>query len=148
MLRDHLRSFWRGVLHNKVATLINVGGLALGLAVFFALSFHVHREFSWDEHWVDSDRLYTVAGAQESATGTTSSVINSAPYVLGEALQMLGPGAFDIYARVYPSGATAVVDEQEFPFMNRYYAEPALLVPSSVLHLNRSTRIAANPLAY
>lgn len=32
MLHDYLRSFWLGVLHNKVSTLINVGGLALGIA--------------------------------------------------------------------------------------------------------------------
>jgi hypothetical protein len=43
MFSDYLRSFWRGMLRNKVNTLINVGGLALGLAVFFALSFYVKR---------------------------------------------------------------------------------------------------------
>ena len=67
MIRDYLRSSWRGVLNNKVATFINVGGLAIGLAVFFALTFYVKREFSWDEQWEDADRLYRVSAVQESS---------------------------------------------------------------------------------
>ena len=127
MLADYLRSFWRGVLHNKVATLINVGGLALGLAVFFALSFYVNREFSWDAHWDDADRIYTASGTVESAGGNTQAVMNLGPWVLGDSLQTRHPEAFETFARVYQIQATAVVDEDEFPFVGRYHAEPALL---------------------
>ena len=95
MLADDLRSFWRGVLANKVATAINVGGLAMGLAVFFALSFYVDRQFSWDEHWQDADRIYVASGAQESATGTTSAYVTNAPWVLGDTLLARNPDDFE-----------------------------------------------------
>ncbi len=128
MLGDYLRSFWRGVLHNKVATLINVGGLVLGLAVFFALSFYVDREFSWDEHWEDADRIYTPSGLTETPTGTTTSPSNFTPYVMGTTLQTLRPDAFETYVRVYSAFGTITINDDDEPVNQSVdYAEPALL---------------------
>lgn len=127
MIRDYLRSFWRGILSNKIATFINVGGLALGLAVFFALTFYVYREFSWDEHWEDADRIFQVAGSQESLAGSTASIQTSAPYVLGTTLLGRDAGAFDSYARVYTAGGLLSVDDNNDQFMTRSHVEPALL---------------------
>jgi putative ABC transport system permease protein len=127
MLADYFRSFWRGVLHNKMATLINVGGLALGFTVFFALSFYVDREFSWDAHWEDADRIYVASSVVESAGGSAPSLFDSGPYVLGTSLQTRYPDAFEVFARVYSRTDTAVVDDEEYTFSYRYHAEPALL---------------------
>lgn len=127
MLYDYLRSCWRGVLHNKVATFINIGGLALGLTVFFALIFYVHREFSWDAHWEDADRLYRAAGSQESPTGNTAALFTNAPYALGTSLQTRNPGAFEVFARVYQSQATVTIDAEDYPNQGMFLAEPGLL---------------------
>jgi putative ABC transport system permease protein len=127
MLADYLRSFWRGVLHNKVATLINVGGLAVGLAVFFALSFYVDREFSWDSQWDDADRIYRAAGTQEAATGNISGIFTTPPYVMGTALQSRHPEAFEIYARALQLQSSVFIGEEEYPNLSRTHAEPALL---------------------
>jgi putative ABC transport system permease protein len=127
MLRDYLRSFWRGVLHNKVATLINIGGLALGLTVFFALSFYVDREFSWDQHWEGADRIYRVAGALESPNTSSPPVMNIGPYVLGTALQSRNPDAFETYVRLTQVQGTLVVGDDEYPSMSRTHAEASLL---------------------
>src|SRR5690606_17782524 len=128
MFGDYLRSFWRGVLHNKVATLINVGGLALGLTVFFALTFYVYREFSWDAHWEDADRIFVTAAVQESDAGN-SQFGNGGPYVLGTSMASRFPDAFEAYARTYFSSSTPVltVDDSEYPFVTRHHVEPSLL---------------------
>lgn len=127
MLGDYFRSFWRGVLHNKVATLINVGGLAIGLAVFFALGFYVDREFSWDAQWEDADRIYRAAGAQESNAGSGMAFITGAPWVMGDILQARHPDAFEAYARVFLTSGTVTVDRAEYPNYARHHVEPAFL---------------------
>ncbi|MGV3593200.1 MAG: ABC transporter permease, partial [Gammaproteobacteria bacterium] len=127
MFRDYLRGFWRGVLHNKVATFINVGGLALGLAVFFALSFYVDREFSWDAHWDGAERIYVPMPVQESSTGVSTLPSNFIPYVVGTSLQTLRPGDFEAYARVYPAFGTITVDDNDYPNRSISLVEPALL---------------------
>lgn len=126
MFQDYLRGFWRGVLHNKVATFINVGGLAIGLAVFFALTFYVDREFSWDTHWEDADRIFVASGVMESAGGGAPGMMNVGPWVLGTSLQMRHPDAFETYARIYQTQGLVTVDGIEYPFQARYSAEPAL----------------------
>ena len=128
VLDDYLRSFWRGVLRNKMATFINVGGLALGLAVFFALSFYVKREFSWDAHWDGADRIYRTMGQLEGAVGGNGNVtIDIAPYVMGTELQSRNPDAFEAYARVYNRVNTLEVAGIEYPDQSRLYVDPALL---------------------
>ncbi|MDR0780116.1 MAG: ABC transporter permease [Pseudomonadales bacterium] len=129
MLRDHLRSFWRGVVNNKLTTGINVAGLALGLAVFFALTFYVQREFSWDAQWQDADRIYAVAWSQESPNGHTLPIVGSGPlpYVLGTSLLSRNPDAFELYARRLGTGGTLVVDGENYSNRQLHYVEPALL---------------------
>ncbi|HEY0961856.1 MAG TPA: FtsX-like permease family protein [Pseudomonadales bacterium] len=126
MLADYLRGFWRGVLHHKMATFINVGGLALGLTVFFALTFYVDREFSWDAHWDDAERIFVPIGIQETPTGMTPLPPTFIPYVLGTALQSLRPGDIEAYARVHSSYGTILVDEEEYPNRAISYVEPGL----------------------
>jgi putative ABC transport system permease protein len=127
VFQDNFRSVWLGVLHNKVATFINVGGLTLGLTVFFALTFYVQREFSYDAHWEDADRIYQTAGAQETPNSSTASIMGSAPYVLGTSLQSRNAGMFDVYTRVYRPVRTITVDEKEYRNQNVSYAEAGLL---------------------
>ncbi len=127
MLHDYLRSSWRGVLHNKVATLINVGGLALGLTVFFALILYVEREFSWDAQWEGAERIYQVYGQQETPAGGTPAIISGVPYILGTSLQNRNPGAFEAYVRVYQSVVTVTVAGADYPNLQLNLAEPQLL---------------------
>jgi putative ABC transport system permease protein len=127
MLRDHLRSFWRGVVNNKLTTCINVGGLALGLAVFFALTFYVQREFSYDAQWEDADRIYAIAGRQESPNGNTAPMAGLSYYVLGTYLQGRYPDAFEAYARVFRNSGTVTLGEQDYPNIMMHYTEPGLL---------------------
>ncbi len=128
MLHDYLRSTLRNSLRNKLTTFINVAGLALGLAVFFALFFYVHREFSYDKHWQNAERIYRLNGAQEAATGNSFAFLTWAPYALGTSLQSRHPEAFEVYARVYDVQGSSVTIKNE-PLANQtvYYAEPALL---------------------
>lgn len=127
MLKDYLRACWRGVLHHKVATLINLGGLALGLAVFIALTFYVHREFSWDAHWEGAERIYRASGQQETPGGNSAAVFTTAPWVMAEALQERNPDAFETWVRVYSDYGTLVVYDEEYAQRSMHYVESSFL---------------------
>jgi putative ABC transport system permease protein len=127
MWRDHLRSFWRGVANNKLTTCINVGGLALGLAVFFALTFYVQREFSWDAQWQDAERIYTGASLRESRSENSIPIRAFTPYVIGETLQQRNPDAFETYARIFRDQGEFNIEGEAYSNRQLSYVEPSLL---------------------
>jgi putative ABC transport system permease protein len=127
MLHDYFRSFWRSLLRNKLTAFINIGGLALGLAVFFALTFYVHREFSYDAQWQDAERIYTVSSELESPSGNSGSYLNFSPYVLGTTLQTNYPDAIETYARLLQRQASLRLKDEEIARQSVILAEPALL---------------------
>ena len=60
MLKNYLivalRSFWR----NKVFSLINIAGLAIGISASLVIYLIVHYEFSYEKFQKDRDRIYRV----------------------------------------------------------------------------------------
>src|ERR1700710_2825019 len=50
MLRNYLTIAWRNLIKNKVLSLINIGGLAVGMAVVMLISLWVLDEVSFDRY--------------------------------------------------------------------------------------------------
>lgn len=63
MWRNYLNISWRTLLKNKVYSLVNIGGLALGLAVSMLILLYVLHEFSFDQFHEKSDRIVRMKGA-------------------------------------------------------------------------------------
>jgi putative ABC transport system permease protein len=78
MLKNYLKIAWRNLLKNKLYSVINIGGLAIGMAVSFMLLLYVYNEFSFDKFNVNNDSLYRVMRNQPSngeiGTGTATPV--------------------------------------------------------------------------
>jgi ABC-type antimicrobial peptide transport system permease subunit len=78
MLKNYLLTAWRNLARNRLYSVINIGGLAIGMAVSLMLLLYVYNEFSWDKFNKNSDRLYRVMRNQPSngeiETGTTTPV--------------------------------------------------------------------------
>ncbi|MCD4817544.1 MAG: ABC transporter permease [Candidatus Cloacimonetes bacterium] len=65
MLKNYLKIAFRNILQHKGFSIINISGLALGLAVFMLIMLWVHDEISYDRFHKKTDRLYRlVAQAQ------------------------------------------------------------------------------------
>ncbi|HTE33209.1 MAG TPA: ABC transporter permease, partial [Chryseolinea sp.] len=58
MLRSYLIVSWRNLLRNKIFSLINITGLAIGLAVGFLIYQYVEVELSYDRFHKNADRIY------------------------------------------------------------------------------------------
>ena len=61
MLRTHLKLALRNFRKYPAFSLINLGGLATGIAASFVLLVYSRREMNCDRHFQDSDKIYRVA---------------------------------------------------------------------------------------
>src|SRR5690554_3232693 len=60
MIKNYLKFSWRNLLKNRTFSLINIIGLAIGLACFILIALYVTDELSYDRHHAHADRIYRV----------------------------------------------------------------------------------------
>ena len=60
MLRNYLKTAWRNLLRNKVYSFINIGGLAVGMAIASLIGLWVYDELSFDKYHRNYDRIAQV----------------------------------------------------------------------------------------
>src|ERR1043166_1579584 len=60
MLKNYLTVALRNLARNKVYSMINIFGLALGVACCLLLSLYIQDEISYDKHHTRSEDLYRI----------------------------------------------------------------------------------------
>ncbi|MCP4724669.1 MAG: ABC transporter permease, partial [bacterium] len=60
MLQNYLKIAYRNIKRNKVYSLINISGLAIGMTVFLLIMMFVQNEYSYDKFNEKIDRIYRV----------------------------------------------------------------------------------------
>jgi putative ABC transport system permease protein len=60
MLTNYLKIAWRNLLKNKTFSIINIAGLAIGLACFLLIALYVSDELSYDRYNEKADRIYRI----------------------------------------------------------------------------------------
>jgi putative ABC transport system permease protein len=68
MLKNHLKIALRHLRKHKGHTLINISGLALGMACCLLILLYVQHELSFDQYHQNKDRLYRLATRIQGAT--------------------------------------------------------------------------------
>jgi len=66
MIGNYLTIAWRNLIKNKVLSLINIGGLAVGMAVVMLISFWIWDEVSFDKYHRNYDHIAQVIGNETS----------------------------------------------------------------------------------
>jgi putative ABC transport system permease protein len=82
MLRTYFKIAWRSLSRNKFYSLINIGGLTVGLACCILIGLYLSNELSFDRFHQNADRLYRV---------TTEYTINGAVSRVGQTASAPGP---------------------------------------------------------
>src|SRR4051794_11941045 len=97
MLRNYLTIAWRNLKRHKVFSLINVLGLAIGMAACLLILQYVSFELSYDRFHTKGERIYRVSLLGETGSGSEQDACgyNSA----GSAMQADFPEVVD-YAHV------------------------------------------------
>ena len=77
MLRNYLKIAWRNTLHNKVYSMLNIVGLATGMAVALLIGLWVINQYSYDRFLPGYKQLYQVEmnlTSQHDGTHTQTSI--------------------------------------------------------------------------
>jgi putative ABC transport system permease protein len=90
MIKNYIITAWRSLLKNKFYTLINVSGLAVGMACAALIFLWVEDEVSYDSNNVKKDRLYLVKTNDKVDNGVFTHSSTAGP--TGPAMQATMPG--------------------------------------------------------
>jgi putative ABC transport system permease protein len=101
MFRSYFTIAWRNLLRNKTNSLINIGGLAIGITCVIFIVLYVQDELGYDKGFGKTDRIYQVTlnanfGGQEFNTSNT-------PPPVSISMQREFPEV-EAYTRVYRMG--------------------------------------------
>jgi len=106
MLHSYLRFAMRNLAKNKIYSLINIAGLAVGLAVFWLMALYIADELSYDRDSGNADRIYRVVHSGEWAGGNFK--MAQTPPAFGPALEKDDPG-IEAAARMDVEGGGTLV---------------------------------------
>lgn len=91
MFKNYLKIAWRNIARNKISSLINISGLAIGITCVLFILFYVQDELRYDKFFKNNDRIYEVniegnMGGQEYLSATTpppagAALVNSFPEI-------------------------------------------------------------------
>jgi putative ABC transport system permease protein len=100
MYKSYIKIGWRNLLKNKSYSIINIGGLAVGMAVAMLIGMWVYDELSFDKYHQNYDRIGRIirTGTMNGVTGTTTYL----PYALGDELKTKYGSNFKHVIRSWP----------------------------------------------
>ncbi len=119
MFRNYFKIGLRNISRNKVSSIINIAGLAIGITCVIFILFYVQDELKYDRFFKSADRIYQVniegnMGGQEYLSGTT-------PPPAGAALVNTFP-EIETYTRFF-NASDEVVRSEENKQVENYFTE-------------------------
>jgi putative ABC transport system permease protein len=85
MLKNYFTVAWRNLMRNRVSSVINIGGLSVGMAVAMLIGFWIWDEISFDRSFPNGDRIAAVM--QNQSINREIQTWNSEAYPLGDELR-------------------------------------------------------------
>jgi putative ABC transport system permease protein len=99
MLKKYIISSLKKILRYNSYSLINILGLAIGLASFILIVLYVYDEYSYDKYHSNSDRIYRITSVLDfDGVGEESA---SQPFPMGQALKEEYPDLVESYVRFF-----------------------------------------------
>ena len=146
MLRSHVKIAFRHLIRQKFHTLINVGGLALGIACCLLIATYVQHELSYDQHHPLGNRIYRVLSERSTPQASDKGVYCSP--VLAQTLIAELPEVENAF-RLRTTGSRLVRQEgnRESQFEESFiFADPSMLDMLDVpLQYGNASTALANP---
>ena len=102
MIKNYLKVAFRNILRHKVYSLINIFGLAIGMALCLLILVYVQDELSYDGFHEKADRIYRMAQTEDH-NGDLTNVMRIAPGATAR-LEIDFPEAIEKTVRIFPAG--------------------------------------------
>jgi len=107
MFRNYLKIAWRNLFKNKLYSLVNIGGLTIGIAACILIGLYVSNELSYDRFNKNASRL---------VRATTEYTVNGTKHEIGTTASMEGPR----FAAAFPQIESYVRIRNRDPYVVRY----------------------------
>jgi putative ABC transport system permease protein len=118
MIKNYLKIAWRNLLRHKSFSLINIGGLSIGIAACLLISLYVNHELSYDSYHDKKDRIVRINSTLRTPE-TDNVAVASAPAMLASALRTNYPEV-ETAVRFEPNRSIVKVNNQLFNEDNFY----------------------------
>ena len=122
MIRNYIKIAWRSLTNQKLYSLINISGLAVGLAVCMTIMLYVAHEMSYDRFHKNSDRIFIPEGQLKMGNMTTGMDYTS--YTTGPLISQ-GQPTIESYMRTLGYFKPVTVNDPSQP--DRKFSEDKLL---------------------
>lgn len=106
MIKNYLKIAWRNLLKNKSFSIINIAGLAAGLACFILIALYVADELSYDRFNEKANRIYRINSDIVFGGNKLHMAVTADP--MGAALKKDYPEV-EQYVRIYASNGAKLV---------------------------------------
>ena len=121
MIKTYFKTAWRNLVKNRTTSLINIGGLSIGLAVAIIIMFWVSDEYSYNKFHAHLPNIYSVM--QNEKQGGQIYTTQSVPGPLAASLRSEIPG-IKYAARVSYPRQLLMTNGDKSIYENGMYAEP------------------------
>lgn len=85
MFKNYFKTAWRNLIKNKIYSIINIGGLAVGMAVAMLIGLWMYDELSANKHFKNYNSLYQVIMHQSNEGEISTGWVT--PFSLGDELK-------------------------------------------------------------
>lgn len=141
MLLNYFKIALRNLLRHKLFSLINILGLAIGMAACLLILQYVHFELSYDTFHRNGKDIYRVPVEYYLANGQRDYIEAAAPPAMGPTLKQDFPEVADM-ARIFADNVIMTYQNTRFWEEKIYYADPSFLSVFSFPLINGDARTA------
>ncbi|MGB3850826.1 MAG: ABC transporter permease [Tunicatimonas sp.] len=102
MLKNYFKVAFRNLVNNKVYSVINIGGLTLGIATALLILLWVNDELSYDRYHTNADRLFRTVVLGQVADQEVAYTTTPAPFaelISGEIPEIRGTARVNLTAQ-------------------------------------------------
>jgi len=126
VLKNYFKIAWRNLLKNKIYSLINIAGLATGMAVAMIIGLWIYDEVSANKHFKNYDTIYQVMMHQtfDGVRGSQTAM----PYPVGEELKNKFPDLKAIAMCDWGQEHSLIYGEKKLSRFGHFIGEEAVAI--------------------
>lgn len=132
MFKNYFKTAWRNILRNKMNSVINIAGLAIGICCVILISLYVQDERRYDRFFSNADHIFQVN--MDVAMGGQAAYVSNTPPTVGPALQENFP-EIKSYTRFFDMGNEIISNDANSKTQNHFTEKKILAVDSNFLQI-------------
>jgi putative ABC transport system permease protein len=112
MIKSYFKIAWRSLISHKSFSIINIGGLSIGIAAFLIISMYGYHQLSYDRYHAKKDRIVRITNMMLTPEKDNLNIALS-PFLLATTLKKEYPEV-ETAVRFEPIGALMKIGDKSF----------------------------------